>query len=240
MASKEGSGINLRDARRAARSEMTDDAFWQIMGPIMRATGNPAGNIVPDASTEAGITGHEELPASFYERAKMLASYFGNALPFRGAMVHTPRPLGGKYPGTSHTFEWAPSEKQLLPPSEPELLMSGTTYNTNPDELQSIILQAAPKPGTAGREMTKIGWDKLNQFYRELYDVFQQRKIKTGTFLPASGKMARGPDVPAAVRLRAFERMAGSKATPILEDVYGVEEPMHMGDYSIKFNPPRR
>jgi hypothetical protein len=58
------------------------DAFLEMLRPGMLASGNPAAAATGDPLTEGFPTGQ----AGLYDRLAMLAQYFGNALPFRGAM----------------------------------------------------------------------------------------------------------------------------------------------------------
>jgi hypothetical protein len=58
------------------------DALLEMLRPGMLASGNPAAAATGDPLTEGFPTGQ----AGLYDRLAMLAQYFGNALPFRGAI----------------------------------------------------------------------------------------------------------------------------------------------------------
>jgi hypothetical protein len=66
--------------------EIRRDPFWEVMKGPMTEAGTPGASRIVDPGSEAGATGMQPPPAGWRERLGQLATFAGNALPFRGAL----------------------------------------------------------------------------------------------------------------------------------------------------------
>jgi hypothetical protein len=133
--------------------------------------------------------------------------------PLAGAIEHTQGAMGPGSEWLRHTFRWAPTEADLAKQAELRLL-----GYTNPTQEPNVIRDVLFGAGTDYKKLTperiKIGWEKLKQFYREFQPIAKQAGIDVAEFEPHEGQLNTGPDVSAAARRRAFERVVGAKAVP--------------------------